>query len=191
MFQSVGLFIMEDSSEKKKVLPHSINSLLSSKIPDSDSDSKGPSVSTFHLFGEPLVCLVLNGEERLCLAQISARLLRNYTYNEIHNRRVALGITCVQCSPRQLELLRRVGAMPLSSRRCGTITKREAQRLVESFLQHHPTPPPRLPENFAFEVVHHCGWGCTGFFVPARYNSSRAKCVQCTFCHVRSTNSIA
>ncbi|EUB61807.1 Ladybird homeobox corepressor 1-like protein [Echinococcus granulosus] len=168
---------MKDSSEKEKALPHSIHALLQPK------GMEEPALSTFYLFGEPLVCLLLNGEERLCLAQISSRLLRGYSYNEIHNRRVALGITCVQCSPRQLELLRRVGAMPLSSRRCGTITKREAQRLVESFLQHLPAPP-RLPENFAFEVVHHCGWGCSGLFVPTRYNSSRAKCVQCALCHV-------
>ncbi|CUT99083.1 SKI family transcriptional corepressor 1a [Echinococcus multilocularis] len=168
---------MKDSSGKEKALPHSIHALLQPK------GMEEPALSIFYLFGEPLVCLLLNGEERLCLAQISSRLLRGYSYNEIHNRRVALGITCVQCSPRQLELLRRVGAMPLSSRRCGTITKREAQRLVESFLQHLPAPP-RLPENFAFEVVHHCGWGCSGLFVPTRYNSSRAKCVQCAFCHV-------
>lgn len=168
---------MKESSGKEKVLPHSIHALLQPK------GIEEPTLSIFHLFGEPLVCLLLNGEERLCLAQISSRLLRGYSYNEIHNRRVALGITCVQCSPRQLELLRRVGAMPLSSRRCGTITKREAQRLVESFLQHLPSPP-RLPENFVFEVEHHCGWGCSGLFVPTRYNSSRAKCVQCAFCHV-------
>nr|CDS26304.2 Nuclear pore complex protein Nup153 [Hymenolepis microstoma] len=173
---------MKNVPMKNKILSHSINALLSSSTPDVTSSET--SLSTFHLFGEPLACLVLNGEERLCLAQISTRLLRDFTYNEIHNRRVALGITCVQCSPPQLDLLRRVGAMPLSSRRCGTITKREAQRLVESFLQHYlPAAKPRLPENFAFEVIHHCGWGCTGFFVPARYNSSRAKCVQCTFCH--------
>ncbi|VDL93628.1 unnamed protein product [Schistocephalus solidus] len=137
-------------------------------------------LSTYYLYGEPLICLTLHGEERLCLAQISGLLLRDFSYNEIHNRRVALGITCVQCTSRQLELLRRVGAMPSSSRRCGTITKREAQRLVESFLQ--DLPPPKLPENFAFEVEHNCGWGCQGYFIPARYNSSRAKCVQCAFC---------
>uniref|UniRef100_A0A0R3WD31 C-SKI_SMAD_bind domain-containing protein n=1 Tax=Taenia asiatica TaxID=60517 RepID=A0A0R3WD31_TAEAS len=168
---------MKESSGKEKALPHSIHALLQPK------GIEEPTLSIFHLFGEPLVCLLLNGEERLCLAQISSRLLRGYSYNEIHNRRVALGITCVQCSPRQLELLRRVGAMPLSSRRCGTITKREAQRLVESFMQHLPAPP-RLPENFVFEVEHHCGWGCSGLFVPTRYNSSRAKCVQCVFCRV-------
>ena len=41
-------------------------------------------------------------QERLCLAQISNTLLKEYSYNEIHNRRVALGITCVQCTPVQV-----------------------------------------------------------------------------------------
>ncbi|XP_005052159.2 PREDICTED: SKI family transcriptional corepressor 1 [Ficedula albicollis] len=123
------------------------------------------------LYGVPIVSLVIDGQERLCLAQISNTLLKNYSYNEIHNRRVALGITCVQCTPVQLEILRRAGAMPISSRRCGMITKREAERLCKSFLGEHK--PPKLPENFAFDVVHECAWGSRGSFIPARYNSSQ------------------
>jgi hypothetical protein len=76
-------------------------------------------VGQVNLHGEPIVSLVMEGCERLCLAQISNTLLRDFSYNEIHNRRVALGITCVQCTPVQLEILRRAGAMPVSSRRCG------------------------------------------------------------------------
>ncbi|VDP89490.1 unnamed protein product [Echinostoma caproni] len=132
--------------------------------------------------GESLVCLEIGGIQRLCLAQISSTLLKNFSYNEIHNRRVALGITCVQCSPAQLELLREAGAMPTSSRRCGTITRREAERLVKSFLDEPEHP--KLPDGFAFDVMHHCGWGCQGQFVPSRYNSSRAKCVRCNFCQI-------
>ncbi|VDN21342.1 unnamed protein product, partial [Dibothriocephalus latus] len=131
----------EENHSAGNQVPHSISSLIHK--PNDENV-----LSTYYLYGEPLVCLNLHGEERLCLAQISGLLLRDFSYNEIHNRRVALGITCVQCTSRQLELLRRVGAMPSSSRRCGTITKREAQRLVESFLQE--LPPPKLPENFAF-----------------------------------------
>jgi hypothetical protein len=78
-----------------------------------------PQVSTVLLYGVPIVSLVIEGNERLCLAQISNTLLKQFSYNEIHNRRVALGITCVQCTPVQLEILRRAGAMPVSSRRCG------------------------------------------------------------------------
>ncbi|KAK3866252.1 hypothetical protein Pcinc_028197, partial [Petrolisthes cinctipes] len=106
--------------------------------------------------------------------------MREFSYNEIHNRRVALGITCVQCTPVQLEILRRAGAMPISSRRCGMITKREAERLCKSFLGDNS--PPKLPENFAFDVMHECAWGCRGSFVPSRYNSSRAKCIKCFYC---------
>ncbi|CAL8352243.1 unnamed protein product [Merluccius merluccius] len=139
-------------------------------------------VSETSLYGVPIVSLVIDGQERLCLAQISNTLLKNYSYNEIHNRRVALGITCVQCTPVQLEILRRAGAMPISSRRCGMITKREAERLCKSFLGAHN--PPKLPENFAFDVSHECAWGSRGSFIPARYNSSRAKCIKCTFCNM-------
>ncbi|PSN34829.1 SKI family transcriptional corepressor 1-B [Blattella germanica] len=132
------------------------------------------------LYGIPIVSLVIESVERLCLAQISNTLLKEFSYNEIHNRRVALGITCVQCTPVQLEILRRAGAMPVSSRRCGMITRREAERLCKSFLGDNA--PPRLPEDFAFSVHHECAWGCRGAFLPARYNSSRAKCIKCTFC---------
>ena len=66
--------------------------------------------------------------------------------------------------------------MPSSSRRCGMITRREAERLVNSFLE--STKPLNLPENFVFEVYHHCAWGCRGLFIPIRYNSSRAKCIR-------------
>ncbi|XP_056317653.1 SKI family transcriptional corepressor 1a isoform X3 [Danio aesculapii] len=151
--------------------------------PYSGSSSMKPNqVSETALYGVPIVSLVIDGQERLCLAQISNTLLKNYSYNEIHNRRVALGITCVQCTPVQLEILRRAGAMPISSRRCGMITKREAERLCKSFLGAHN--PPKLPENFAFDVSHECAWGCRGNFIPARYNSSRAKCIKCTYCNM-------
>lgn len=93
---------------------------------------------------------------------------------------ILLGITCLQCTPVQLEVLRRTGAMPVSSRRCGLITKREAERLVKSFLEE--IPPPKLPDNFSFNIFHKCGWGCQGEFIPSRYNSSRAKCIKCTYC---------
>ncbi|EDX15228.1 GD24365 [Drosophila simulans] len=66
--------------------------------------------------------------------------------------------------------------MPVSSRRCGMITRREAERLCKSFLGDNT--PPRLPDDFAFNVQHKCAWGCRGSFLPSRYNSSRAKYVQ-------------
>lgn len=150
--------------------------------PPSSSYTRPNHVSTVMLYDVAIVCLWIDGKERLCLAQISNTLLKDFSYNEIHNRRVALGITCVQCTPVQLEILRRAGAMPVSSRRCGMITKREAERLVKSFLE--DIHPPKLPEDFTFDVIHHCGWGCRGDFYPSRYNSSRAKCVKCKYCNM-------
>lgn len=137
-------------------------------------------VKQVELFGVRIVALTINGKDRLCLAQISNTLLKEFSYNEIHNRRVALGITCIQCTPIQLEMLRRAGAMPSSSRRCGMITMREAERLCRSFLVEEQ--PPELPENFYFTVAHRVNYGCRGRFVPARYISSRAKCIECFYC---------
>lgn len=137
-------------------------------------------VKHIDLFGVQIVALTINGRERLCLAQISNTLLKEFSYNEIHNRRVALGITCVQCTPVQLEMLRRAGAMPSSSRRCGMITMREAERLCRSFLVEEQ--PPELPENFYFTIAHRVNYGCKGRFIPARYISSRAKCIECFYC---------
>ncbi|KAK4872132.1 hypothetical protein RN001_016256 [Aquatica leii] len=149
-------------------------------VPSKTISAKPNQVSTVVLYGIPIVSLVIETQERLCLAQISNTLLKQYSYNEIHNRRVALGITCVQCTPVQLEILRRAGAMPVSSRRCGMITRREAERLCKSFLGDNS--PPRLPDDFAFAVHHECAWGCRGSFLPSRYNSSRAKCIKCNVC---------
>ncbi|XP_052457787.1 SKI family transcriptional corepressor 1 homolog-B-like isoform X7 [Carassius gibelio] len=168
---STGRDVCSSPTSKQELQPYSSSSLL-----------KPNQVSETVLYGVPIVSLVIDGQERLCLAQISNTLLKNYSYNEIHNRRVALGITCVQCTPVQLEILRRAGAMPISSRRCGMITKREAERLCKSFLGAHN--PPKLPENFAFDVSHECAWGSRGSFIPARYNSSRAKCIKCTYCNM-------
>ncbi|GFO13677.1 ski family transcriptional corepressor 2 [Plakobranchus ocellatus] len=164
---------------------NNINSGMDGECGDAGVNSKNSrqnQVGSIQLHGESIVSLIIDNKERLCLAQISNTLLKEYSYNEIHNRRVALGITCVQCTPVQLEILRRAGAMPVSSRRCGMITKREAERLVRSFLEENT--PPKLPDDFAFDVHHECGWGCRGFFEPSRYNSSRAKCIKCFYCNV-------
>lgn len=45
-------------------------------------------VSTCVIRGAPIVSLITDGKERLCLAQISNDLLKDFSYNEIHNRRV-------------------------------------------------------------------------------------------------------
>ncbi|XP_060935977.1 SKI family transcriptional corepressor 2 [Limanda limanda] len=179
MTSSTGAYQQEPLTPPRPAHHHS----SSSSSPSSSSPPMKPNqVGQVILYGVPIVSLVIDNNERLCLAQISNTLLKNYSYNEIHNRRVALGITCVQCTPVQLEILRRAGAMPISSRRCGMITKREAERLCKSFLGENA--PPKLPDNFAFDVSHECAWGCRGNFIPARYNSSRAKCIKCSFCNM-------
>ena len=38
------------------------------------------------LYGIPIIALTMDNSERLCLAQISNTLLKDFSYNEIHNR---------------------------------------------------------------------------------------------------------
>lgn len=45
-------------------------------------------VGRIELNGVELVTLVIGGKERVCLAQLSNKLLRDHSYNEIHNRSV-------------------------------------------------------------------------------------------------------
>lgn len=177
MISSIGNHIV---SPKPNQVRESDGKLLTSPIKVKNHFGSSKQVGTVTLYGIPIVSLFIESQERLCLAQISNTLLKQFSYNEIHNRRVALGITCVQCTPVQLEILRRANAMPVSSRRCGMITRREAERLCKSFLGDNS--PPRLPDDFSFAVFHECAWGCRGSFLPSRYNSSRAKCIKCTFC---------
>ncbi len=47
--------------------------------------------STTTIRGKTLHTLLVGGIERICLSQLSTSLLAPFSYNEIHNRRVALG----------------------------------------------------------------------------------------------------
>lgn len=145
-------------------LETSLQSLLPSRHDDDD---------VFFDFHNSFPIITLSSLSNFTPCSLSNTLISSVLslWSNTRKRRVALGITCVQCTPVQLELLRRAGAMPVSSRRCGMITKREAERLCKSFLQE--TTPPKLPETFSFDVVHNCAWGCRGAFNPSRYNSSR------------------
>jgi hypothetical protein len=52
----------------------------------------------------PVISIMIGGKERVYLAQISNTLLKMFSYNYgIHNRRVALGINFIQCTPTELE----------------------------------------------------------------------------------------
>lgn len=53
---------------------------------DTSRQLVGNEVRNVMLYGIPIVSLVMDGQERLCLAQISNTLLKNFSYNEIHNR---------------------------------------------------------------------------------------------------------
>ncbi|KAL1454291.1 hypothetical protein WDU94_010563 [Cyamophila willieti] len=79
---------VHQQSKQSKQAPGFDTSLLSSQ---QGGSVKNNHVSTVILYGVPIVSLIIETQERLCLAQISNTLLKDFSYNEIHNRRVALG----------------------------------------------------------------------------------------------------
>jgi len=62
-------------------------------------------VSTCTIRGVPIVSLITDSKERLCLAQISNDLLKDFSYNEIHNRRVGMRTSKQNCFFIELNLL--------------------------------------------------------------------------------------
>jgi hypothetical protein len=77
--------------------PNQVGKNINNKVKEKlRNDFYAKQVSNVVLYGIPIVSLYIESQERLCLAQISNTLLKQFSYNEIHNRRVALGITCVQ-----------------------------------------------------------------------------------------------
>ena len=94
-----------DDEQNQKLKPNQVGSYILYFSDQTDFVFKQnfkSQVGSVYLYGARIVSLAMDGKERLCLAQISNTLLKEFSYNEIHNRRVALGITCVQCTPVQV-----------------------------------------------------------------------------------------
>ena len=60
------------------------------------------SIKTTILNDTPIATLTVDDIDMLCLAQISSTILEKFSYNEIHNRRVALSISTKPCTANQV-----------------------------------------------------------------------------------------
>jgi hypothetical protein len=118
-------------------------------------------VTQIQIRNAKLVAIVENEQELVCLAQLSCVLLKDYNYNQINNRRMALGIEAHQPTIEQLDVFKQNGAMPTSLKRSGIIHKRDAERLVRSFLEENQTFD--FPKNLVIIVEHEFGWGMSRF----------------------------
>ena len=74
------------SSESPNSSHRAQNASPSSSSGGGHSHGNQNEVRTVMLYNVPIVSLMMDGQERLCLAQISNTLLKNFNYNEIHNR---------------------------------------------------------------------------------------------------------
>ncbi|XP_009954390.1 PREDICTED: SKI family transcriptional corepressor 1-like, partial [Leptosomus discolor] len=122
------------------------------------------------LYGVPIVSLVIDGQERLCLAQISNTLLKNYSYNEMG-----------EMQPNQVGETSLYG-VPIVSLVIDGQERLCLAQISNTLLKNYSYNEIHNRRTFAFDVVHECAWGSRGSFIPARYNSSRAKCIKCSYC---------
>jgi hypothetical protein len=87
---------MDEYCETSQNYSNSSTSLNTEK-PNANDDNILNNLSTVKIRGYSMISILIDGKERICLSQISNTLLKKFSYNEIHNRRVALGINCHQC----------------------------------------------------------------------------------------------
>ena len=69
-----------------RVVRRSLDPIAQLVSMESGTGLRNNEVRSVMLHGVPIVALVMDNLERLCLAQISNTLLKNFSYNEIHNR---------------------------------------------------------------------------------------------------------
>ena len=56
------------------------------QVSEEGKDGEDDHVGTVSLRGVSIASLTIGSKQRLCLAQISSTLLKQFSYNEIHNR---------------------------------------------------------------------------------------------------------
>lgn len=88
---------MDEYCETSQNYSNSSTSSNTEKPTPNDDDNILNKLSTVKIRGFSMISILIDGKERICLSQISNTLLKKFSYNEIHNRRVALGINCHQC----------------------------------------------------------------------------------------------
>ncbi|KRZ56884.1 Ski oncogene [Trichinella nativa] len=99
-------------------------------------DSGAPMLCQQTLFeGESVACFVVGGERRLCFTQLlHSASFRQFSFADISRACAFLHIQCPPTSREQLDTLKLLGILPVSSTSCGLVTKSDATRL-HSFLR--------------------------------------------------------
>lgn len=107
-----------------------------------DTDTSNLTETLLH--GERITCFVVGGERRLCLHDILNTILRDFSVQQINNACQRLQIACLEATPRQLDILKRSGLLPVGAPNCGLLTLSNAERLCAYLMDSAlgvPMPP--------------------------------------------------
>lgn len=176
----------EDVSSSKNLDGPPFSAIASARLPASGvaaPRTKPSRVKRTLLDGIPIACFHIGGEKRLCLGQLLADVLKEFSPSEVNNSRDHLKIYCPRCDEEQLESLKLSEVVPWSESSCLLITKSDAYRLCSALLSNRA--PQRQEKKYTkpfLDVYHECFGGCEGIFEPETYNEPHAKCVTCLEC---------
>ena len=146
-------------------------------------DNSYSALSETVLNGEKVPCFEIGGEKRLCLIIIFQTVLKAFKEDELAAATNGLKLHVSSCTPKQLVILKRAGALPESVQNCGLITQTDAERLVNKLInlgvvEHRNS----LPSANSFKVYHDCFGESSGLFDPELYTSEEALCIRCLEC---------
>ena len=153
----------------------------------SSSDRSWSQFGETIIHGERILCFNVGGEPRLCLIQILNSVLWDISLNDINRACDELCIYCATCTDEQLQVLKESKLFPDPPKKCGLITKSDAERLCSFLLNRNPPrasmrlgDPKASP--FSFKVEHECFGRCDGIVLPEAYTSPNACCIECLQC---------
>lgn len=165
------------------------------KCIQADSDTS-PLLETI-LYGERISCFVVGGERRLCLHDILNTILKDFSVQQINSACQKLQIACLESSPKQLDILKKLHLLPAGAPNCGLLTQTNAERLCAYLMDSSismpgpPPPPPQspsqqqsgsAPKKNSIKIFHECFGRTYGHLHMHLYTKSDSPCVECDTC---------
>ena len=182
----------DSSSQKTNQSNSSNNSFL--KCIQADTDTSPLMETSLH--GERISCFIVGGERRLCLHDILNTILRDFSVQQINSACQKLQIACLESSPKQLEILKKLHLLPAGAPNCGLLTQTNSERLcaylMDSVLS-APGPPPPVSspdgnnssnsnKKASIKIFHECFGRTYGHLYLHMYSKSDSPCVECDTC---------
>ncbi|KAH7724512.1 SKI/SNO/DAC family protein [Aphelenchoides avenae] len=185
-----------NNPEHSDILMQDLERLIRQQRYDAASTSQGPHSVPMPVMLQPdnissglkstrlgahlISCFVVGGECRLCYPQVLAMLLHDVPQRTVDEMQTKLGISNLQATGEQVEVMKVNQVIPMNMSRCPLITKTNAERLIASL---KPSASPQLSDEqrntVCVKVEHDCFGGCEGNLYPELNIDNCFECATC------------